>query len=213
MASQTTPAHPTTTMQEQSETPPRPPPILTTKRLIIRPMYLPDAASTAQHANDPLVARYMSLAFPNPYTLDSATAWITMNLALARQEAFVICTISAPDVVIGGIGLKPGRDVTEVGFWVARMYWGNGFMSEALAGFTHWAFENWVGDRGCGLRRLWGGAFAPNAASVRCFEKCGYVHEGVMKGHCEKNGEVMDMHYLGLTKTDWEERVRGVGET
>lgn len=198
------------------DTPTCPTPILKTKRLIIRPMYLEDAQSAALHANDPLISRYMSLTFPNPYTLDRAKEWINMNLALAYQEAFVLCEHTSPEIVIGGIGLKPGRDVSahtaEVGFWIGQPYWGKGFMTEALEGFTKWAFENWNKD-GQRLRRLWGNAFAPNVGSMRCFEKCGYAKEGVMKGHCEKNGEVMDMHVFGLTKADWEKRMSEVSST
>ncbi|EFQ92514.1 hypothetical protein P3342_012099 [Pyrenophora teres f. teres] len=114
MASQN-PAHPAA-MESQvkvTNTPedqPLPSPIVTTSRLIIRPMRLEDGPWTSLHANDPLVAKYMALSFPNPYTLQSAETWIRMNMARPCQEHFVVCDIASPDVVIGGIGLKPGVD-------------------------------------------------------------------------------------------------------
>jgi RimJ/RimL family protein N-acetyltransferase len=163
----------------------------------------------SQSANSPLVAKYMSLAFPDPYTLSSAETWISMNAALPHQDNFAICERSCPDVVIGGVGLKPGADVyahtAEVGFWIGQAYWGKGYATELLEGFTRWGFENWEKE-GQQLRRIWGGAFHTNVGSRRCFEKCGYAREGVMKGHCEKRGEVMDLHFFGLTKLDWQSR-------
>ncbi|RMZ70160.1 acetyltransferase [Pyrenophora seminiperda CCB06] len=216
MASQTTPAHPAAmeTQLEATSIPrhqPTPAPIVTTSSLMIRPMRLGDGLSTSLHANDPLINKYMSLSFPNPYTLSSAEAWIRMNMDLPYQKNFVICELSAPDVVIGGIGLTPGADVSvhtaELGFWVGQAYWGKGYMTEVLKAFTIWTFTEWE-QNGQKLTRLWGGVMGGNVASMRCFEKCGYVKEGVWKGHCKKGADVMDLHFFGSTKLDWERRMK-----
>jgi len=214
MASQTTPAHPVAMEVQLMATnnpkdQPVPSSIVTTPRLIVRPMRLEDGPWTSLHANDPLVTKYMSLSFPNPYTLSNAETWIKMNMELPYQENFVICELSSPDVVIGGIGLKPGMDVSvhtaEVGFWIGRAYWGKGYMTEVLKAFTGWTFTSWKKNDQI-LTRLCGRVMGGNVASMRCFEKCGYAHEGVWKGHCEKYGEVMDLHNFGLTKLDWEKK-------
>ena len=80
-------------------------------------------------------------------------------------------------------------------------------MTEALAGFTAWVFGE-RGDNGGAkeVKKLWAQVFAPHKASMRILEKCGYTAEGVLKGHAEKFGEVMDVHNFGLTKGDWVER-------
>lgn len=215
MADQPTPKQPATMHPQSensaaSESAAYPTPIITTSRLIIRPMHLPDAASTAQNADNPLIAKYMSLAFPSPYTLERAEGWINMNTALPYQEAFVICERSSPHVVIGGIGFTAGADVYahtgEVGYWMGQAYWGKGYMTEVLGSFTRWVFENWNKD-GKRIRRICGHVFSSNVGSIRCFEKCGFAHEGLMKGHAEKHGEVMDVHIFGLTKLDWEKKM------
>jgi ribosomal-protein-alanine N-acetyltransferase len=215
MAQQPTPAHPSTmlTQLSASTTPSStsiPASILTTSRLLLRPMHPADAPSMSSSANSPKVAQYMSLQFPSPYTVEAAETWIAMNTPLPLQSNFVICEIDSPENVIGGIGLKLGADISshtaEVGFWVGERFWGRGYTTEALAGFTKWSFESFEGKDGQRLRRLWGGVCGGNDASARCFEKCGYAKEGVMKSHVEKNGEVRDMHLFGLTKTDWEAR-------
>lgn len=163
----------------------------------------------AANADNPRISKHMSLTFPSPYTLAAADTWITMNLRKSRQDNFVICEKASPAVVIGGIGLKPGADVkahtAEIGFWVAESYWGRGYATEALERFSKWVFL----DRevqGPQTTRLMGEVFSGNGASMRCFEKCGYVREGVLKGHCQKHGEVFDLHLFGMTKGDWQER-------
>jgi ribosomal-protein-alanine N-acetyltransferase len=185
--------------------------IVTTTRLIIRPMRLEDAPSTSVHANDPLIAKYMRGTFPSPYTLSSAETWINTNLALPYQHHFVLCERSSPDVAIGGIGLKLGSDVyahtAEVGFWVGKSYWGRGYVTEALEAFTKWSFESYE-NNGQRLTKLYSGVFSGNVASMRCFEKCGWALEGVLRDNVQKDGELRDEHMFGMTKADWERKVR-----
>jgi ribosomal-protein-alanine N-acetyltransferase len=160
-------------------------------------------------ANNPAVVKYMTNAFPSPYDLAVAHTWIAMNLDQSHPAHFGIFALSAPDIVIGGIGLnKLSTDVhahtAEVGFWIAESCWGKGLMTEALRGFTTWAFEKFEGKNGQRIRKLWAGVYEGNGGSMKCFLKCGYAEEGVMKGYVEKNGVVLDMHIFGMVKGDWE---------
>lgn len=131
-----------------------------------------------------------------------------MNQGRNIHTDLVICEASAPAVVIGGIGLKPGADfmshAAEVGYWIGEKYWGKGYVTEVLTGFTEYCFESWEGKDGQKLTRLWAGVFGGNGASMRCLEKSGFLKEGVMKGHAKKHGVVYDIHMFGLTKADWE---------
>jgi ribosomal-protein-alanine N-acetyltransferase len=215
MEQQPTPAHPVALeaqlqVSDESADVPLPQPILATTRLIVRPMYLKDAPSMSLNGDSPAITKYMSLSFPSPYTLDQAKSWIALNIGRSQQTDFVICEATSPDTPIGGIGLKLGSDISshtaELGFWVGEKYWGKGYTTEVLEGFTTWSFESWEGKNGQRLRKLWGKVFDGNMASMRCFEKCGYIREGVLRGHVEKHGEIMDMHMFGLTKVDWQAR-------
>jgi RimJ/RimL family protein N-acetyltransferase len=167
----------------------------------------------SHHANNPSIAKYMSLSFPSPYTLESATGWIDMNLAPPLYN-WGICLSTDPKSIIGGCGLKPGGDVqshtAEVGFWIGQEFWGKGLVSEMLEELTEWVFtaeeSKLAGkERDGRWTRLFGTVFQENKGSMRCFEKCGYAHEGVLKGAVEKNGVVSDLYVFGLVKGDWEE--------
>jgi ribosomal-protein-alanine N-acetyltransferase len=190
---------------------PFPQPIFTTARLIIRSYHPKDATSMALSANNPNIAKYMTNSFPSPYDLSAANGWIGMNIGQTHPAHFAIFDKSAPDAVIGGLGLnKLSTDVhahtAEIGYWLAENYWGKGYMTEAVEGFTQWCFESFEGPDGQRMRKLYGGVYSWNLGSMRCFLKNGYVPEGVMKGQVEKNGETLDLHWFGLTKGDWEAR-------
>ena len=199
----------TTTQHTDS---PIPHAIFTTDRLIIRPMHPQDSTSMSLNANDPLVAKYLTLAFGHPYTLAHAKTWIDMNITKLHQDNFVVCEKASPETAIGGVRITPGTDVkshtAEVGFWIGSSYWGKGFTTEVLQGLTKWVFLDREVE-GKRITRLCGSVFSGNVASMRCFEKCGYPREGVLKGHCEKHGETFDLHLFGLTRADWEEQTSG----
>jgi RimJ/RimL family protein N-acetyltransferase len=148
------------------------------------------------------ITKYMSLAFAHPYTLSHAETWISINLK-DNLPNYLICEKDAPEICVGGIGLKPGADVqshtAEIGYWLAEPHWGKGYLTEALRGLTDWVFE----EKSDVYRRLWANVFEGNDASMRVLERCGYLKEGLLKGHVEKHGVVMDLHVYGLTRTDW----------
>lgn len=126
---------------------------------------------------------------------------------------WAICLSAAPEIVIGGCGLKPDVDVrthcAEVGYWIGEEHWGKGLITEMLGALTEWVFtsgESLLAGEGRRWTRLWGGIFEGNGASMRCFEKCGYVKEGVLRGAVEKHGKTCGLVIYGLLKEEWEAR-------
>ncbi|KAL5116809.1 hypothetical protein ACEQ8H_005290 [Pleosporales sp. CAS-2024a] len=204
---QARPVHPGFTQEQMNA--PVPAPMITTERLMLRQYHPKDAPSATLHANNPKIAKGMFNTFPNPYDLNAANVWIGLNPEKTHPAHVAIVDKSAPDIVIGGIGLnKLSTDVhahtAEVGFWIAESYWGKAYMSEAVAAWIQYAFESFEGPDGQRLRKLYGGVFAWNVGSMRCFLKNGFSPEGVMKDQVEKDGETFDLHLFGLTKADWE---------
>ncbi len=48
------------------------------------------------------------------------------------------------------------------------------------------------------LRRITVFIMSENISSIKSFEKCGFIHEGVMKEYFYKNGKYLDNHIYGL---------------
>lgn len=82
-------------------------------------------------------------------------------------------------------------------------------MTELLEGIVRWCFESeeskLAGREGGRWTRLWGWVFEENKGSMRCFEKCRFVQEGVLRGAVEKGGKTSDLYVFGLLKGEWEE--------
>jgi RimJ/RimL family protein N-acetyltransferase len=126
-------------------------------------------------ADDFMVARWMTRAFPHPYTKADAEQWI----ALARARANRHFAIEVQGVLAGGIGFDPfGGERTgtaSFGYWLGRDYWGRGIATESAQMVADYALNT------SGLRRLEAKVFEPNAASARVLQKIGFRLEDVLQ--------------------------------
>jgi RimJ/RimL family protein N-acetyltransferase len=146
-----------------------------------------DAESLATHANNRRVWLNLRDAFPHPYRLDDARAFIRAALGRTQETHFAIAVNGA---AVGGIGFRPHEDVervsAEIGYWLGEPFWGRGITTEALIAVTAAAL------RTHGLTRVFAVPYAWNLASFRVLEKAGYVREGVMRRSAIKDGRVVD---------------------
>jgi RimJ/RimL family protein N-acetyltransferase len=172
-------------------------PTLHTERLDLRRFHMEDAPAVCELAGDAAVARN-TLNIPHPYTLDAADAWIASRPeALERGEA-VTFAITRQAELIGAIGLtlEMDHDRAELGYWVGRPHWSQGFATEAAAVVLDWGFES------LGLRRVHAHHFARNPPSGRVLQKLGMRHEGTLRRHIRKSHEHLDVECYGLLREE-----------
>jgi RimJ/RimL family protein N-acetyltransferase len=77
-------------------------------------------------------------------------------------------------------------------------YWGRGYGTDAVRVALRFAFQ--VLD----LRRVELITDADNERGIRCYEKCGFVREGVLRRHRLRRGEPIDMLLMAVLHEDWE---------
>jgi hypothetical protein len=149
-----------------------------------------DEESLMKNINNVDIARN-TLTIPYPYTTKDARSWIKRNLKLnrVRKPAEINFVIEINGEVAGALGfakIDRTNKNAEVGYWLAKKYWGQGIMTDALKEMTKLGFEKHK------LRRIYAYVFAPNKASQRVLEKAGFVLEGKLKKHKLKKGKYYD---------------------
>ncbi|HEV8337579.1 MAG TPA: GNAT family N-acetyltransferase [Candidatus Polarisedimenticolia bacterium] len=164
-----------------------------------------DAESLAAHADNRRVWINLRDAFPHPYRLADARAFIGRALAADPETVFAIVVDEA---AVGGIGFRLHGDVervsAEIGYWLAEPLWGRGIMTEALAAVTALAI------REHGLTRVFAVPYEWNAASFRVLEKAGYVCEARLRRSAIKDGCVIDQRlYAYVVEGPGEEGGKG----
>lgn len=86
----------------------------------------------------------------------------------------------------------------SIGYELAKAYWGNGYMPEALSAMIRCAFEEKK------LDVLAIGHFTVNRKSKRVIEKCGFRHEGTIpKAFMRFDGVVFDDESYSILKEEY----------
>jgi ribosomal-protein-alanine N-acetyltransferase len=143
-----------------------------------------------------------TLLIPHPYPERAAETWIATHAdAWEREEALDLAIQRIADgALVGaiGLGLELDHGRAQLGYWVGRPYWGEGYATEAARELVRYAFEE------LGLARVYAFRFATNPASGRVLEKIGMKHEGVRRAHTIKWGERLDEDGYGILRDEFE---------
>lgn len=170
--------------------------ILESERLILRPPRPWDVQDMAVWLGDLDVSRMMA-RIPHPYTEEHAEEF----LALPPDGRHVFAVERKADgLFLGMAGLHPAEDGLapyELGYWLGKPFWGQGYATETVARILAYAFGH------MDLAVVQAGWFADNPASGHVQAKLGGRHAGSRLRFCAaRNAEVL-CHDMLLTRADF----------
>jgi RimJ/RimL family protein N-acetyltransferase len=173
------------------------------ERLFLRPAWPEDWEAIYGGIADEGVVRNLARA-PWPYEPDHARDFA----ARPQDPRFPGFLIDLPNGArrrsIGYIGLADRNDQVELGYWLARPWWGRGYATEAGRGVLAIA-------RMLGYRRIAASHFVDNPASGRVLRKLGFRPTGVVRPHhsCGRGEAAPAAEYLlGLGEEDAGQEMR-----
>ena len=175
-----------------------PPKTLKTERLRLRKVKLADAdAIFREYAQDPEVTKFVSWRAHR--NVDETREYVrTCLLAWDTGRAFHWVIESRKDSgLMGMIIARVNPEKWELGFVLARRYWHQGYMTEAMKAVMDWALRR--GD----VYRVWAVCDIDNLASARVMEKAGMQREGVLKRwsvHPNISAEPRDSYCYAIVK-------------
>ena len=181
-------------------------PHLTTTRLVLRACTLADAPEIQRLASDRDIAS-TTLRIPHPYEDGMAESWIaTHQDSFDRGEGLSLgITLSSGGAIIGNIGLtfNQAHDSAEMGYWIGKSYWNQGYGTEAAAAVLAYAFES------LDLNRVYAAHYKRNPASGRIMQKIGMAYEGRLRQHVKKWEQYEDMEYYGILNSEYQPETAG----
>jgi RimJ/RimL family protein N-acetyltransferase len=153
-------------------------PVLVTRRLVLRPWREDDLDRYAQIFGDPEVTRY--LGDGAPLTRAQSEERIAYLVSHWREHGFGHWAVEdrATESLIGRIGLlhhpdwREDPDNVEVGWTLARAFWGRGLATEGALASLRYGFETLDLDRIISITS------PTNRASRRVMEKVGLTLTG-----------------------------------
>ena len=176
--------------------------ILETERFILRRWKESDAEDLYIYASNPDVG---PIAGWPPHQSVEESLDVIKNV-LNGKEAYAIC-LKEDGKAIGAIELKLNGhtdmterdDECELGYWLGKLFWGQGFMTEATREILRHAFEDIC------MSKVWCGYYEGNAKSKHVQEKVGFKYQWTTEGvDVPLMHEKLTGHVNAMTKEEWQ---------
>ncbi len=178
-------------------------PTLEAERVRLRWLEPGDVDALFAVFSDPEVARYWSSP---PMTARAAAEALLAEIheCFARRDLFQWgIALRSTDAVIGTTTLAHVTAThrrAEIGFALARPYWGQGLCGEALRRVLAFAFDELA------LHRIEADVDPRNARSIAALERLGFQREGHLRERWHVGGEICDGLFYGLLAPQWRAR-------
>lgn len=176
--------------------------VIETERLILRPFEEGDLADFYAYASVPGVGEMAG--WPHHQSMDITRA--VLRSFIEGGEVLALWH-KADQKVIGSIGMHAAPppegvlpaelDSREVGFVLAKAYWGQGLIPEAVHALMAYGFEQ------MGLDALTCGHFAFNDQTRRVIEKCGFVFVLRDERHAKQLQRTYEHLWYLATRQQW----------
>jgi RimJ/RimL family protein N-acetyltransferase len=177
-------------------------PRLHTERLILRGWTAEDFEAYAAFMADPDVARYIA-----PAPMNRADAWRSLATSIGHWQlrGYGVWAVErkSDGALVGRVGMihPEGWPALEIGWTLAKPYWGQGFATEAAAAAMRYAFLTQPVDR------LVSNIDAANVASQSVA-----IRLGESKGASRSltvAGKDYPVDEWGITRAEWQKRGGG----
>ncbi len=142
------------------------------------------------------------VGIPHPYTLRDALAFIIRahRGRMRGTDLIYAITEKSTDKIIGRIGLHGLKSVhnrAEMGYWLAKEFWGQGIIGEAIRMMLR------IGFKDLKLRRIHAYTFDYNRASIRTLEKSGFTNEGLNRKFFKLKNRYLDCYIFSILREEF----------
>ena len=173
--------------------------ILQGERVRLRPPGERDLPLFVRWFNDPEVRYWLNMSEGPELTLEDEREWYE---EMRGDPARVVWVIEADGTPIGNLGLF-GIDETHgrgtLGIAVGEKEdWSRGYGTEAIRLVVGYAFGE------MGLRRVELNTDEDNARGIRCYEKSGFVKEGLLRSYRLRRGKPVNCLVMGVLRDEWQ---------
>lgn len=173
-------------------------PVIETPRLRLRKVFRADADDLLEATSDPRVTKY------EPWGPYSREETVQMIENIQSQLEAGLCTEWAIErkedaKVLGLIHLNKVdffNRSAEVGYWLQRKCWGQGYATEVLKALGDYALTTLRMDEIIAI------CHPENAASLRVLEKAGYKYHKTLPGYISLGGNTADCLQYHITRWD-----------
>lgn len=147
--------------------------------------------------NDREVTHYLQMT--GPLSLAQEERWFESQLEDEKSTVLAIETLDG--VHIGNLGLHDldlRNRHAQLGIVIGeKEYWDQGCGTDAVRTALHYAFDE------LNLNRVYLRVYEYNKRAIRCYEKCGFRHEGTLRQDFFHDGQYHDTYIMGILREEF----------
>lgn len=165
----------------------------------LRPLRLDDVDNCLSWLNDREVTKYLTNYLP--ITRMAEEKFLRRIDESPSDIVFAVETLDGTYLGNAGLHRIDHRlQRAELGIVIGnKQYWGKGHGSEAVMLLLQYAFED------LNLHRVYLHVLADNQRAIRCYSKCGFVREGVLRRHQFSCGQFVDLVVMGVLREEFQQ--------
>ena len=173
---------------------------IATTNLLLRYYTAEDAPRIYELITDEEVIK--AIGVPYPYEMKHAEEWIAthQNMLEKKTGMPMAVVLKRTGELIDDASLvnmrMPHRHA-ELGYWLGRPYWGNGYATEAARALLEYAFTELE------MNRIFASYLLENKKSEYILKKLGMKYEGVFRQHVNHHGVYSDLAYCAVLRQEW----------
>lgn len=170
------------------------------QKIRLREYRVEDIPLRLTYINDPEIARNLTPEVPYPITLHEEEKWFQSITAISDTYRFAIETFE-DNKFIGGCSINDvdwKNSVATIGIFIgSRDHRGKGYGADAMKVLIDFIFMQ------MNINKIRLSVYSYNEPAIRCYERCGFKIEGVLRQEIYKDGKRYDKISMGLLKEEY----------
>lgn len=156
-----------------------------------------------EYLNDSEVKRLLVNKIPYPIILEEEEKWFENLINSKDSYSFAIEDLETGEY-LGGCGINQVNwlnRVAVIGIFIGdKNYWGKGYGTDAVNTLVKFIFEQ------MNMNKVKLNVFSFNKRAKKCYEKCGFQVEGVLRQELFRDGKYYDEYLMSILFEEWGKR-------
>lgn len=159
-----------------------------------------DLTMKLSYINDPDVMRLLVSETPYPETLAEEEKWFDSISAFKDTYRFAIEAIEEKKYIgeCGVCSVDWKNSTVAVSIFIGdKDYWGKGYGADAMKTLIAFVFNE------MNINKIRLNVYSFNERAIRCYKKCGFKVEGVLREEIYREGKYYDTIAMGLLRSEY----------
>ncbi|WP_027623383.1 GNAT family N-acetyltransferase [Clostridium lundense] len=173
------------------------------ERIKLRAYKREDVPLACEYMNDNEMKRLLVNKIPYPMILEEEEKWFESLVNLKDSYNFAIEDLESGKY-IGGCGINQINwlnRIAIIGIFIGdKNYWGKGYGADAINTLVNFIFQQ------MNMNKVKLSVFSFNERAKKCYEKCGFKVEGVLRQELFRDGKYNDEYIMSILFGEWKKK-------